>query len=239
MTLVINRKMKVIMAASVLLLVLNAVALPYWIEVVAGIEPSPDLTVLNSRHIAIDPGHGGIDSGASGNRVVEKDVNLSIALKLAELLKANGAQVTLTREADTDYSTTGRGGKRNDLLKRVEMINQSGADCFISIHVNSIRGSSLSGSQVFYGGQLPSSKLLAETLQLYLKDFPPGNKRQAKKDMDILVLNATDIPGVLIETGFLSNKGEAARLLDAEYQQTMARHITEALAYHLTRNVAR
>lgn len=233
----LSRRLTIVLALGVSLLVFNMAAIPYWVNVAA--DDTVDLSVLNGRHIVIDPGHGGIDGGASGNGVTEKEVNLSIALKLAEILKVNGTQVTLTREDDVDYYTKGKGGKRNDLTKRVDIINQSGAEFFVSIHVNSIRGGSLTGAQVFYGGKYPSSKILAENVQLYLKSFPPGNKRQAKQDMDILVLNATDIPGVLVETGFLSNKGEAAKLLNTEYQQNMAKHIAKALAYHLTQNVAR
>lgn len=233
----LSRRQTILLALCVSLLLMNVAAIPYWVSGAA--DDSIDLAVLKGIHIAIDPGHGGIDSGASGNGVVEKDVNLSIAMKLAAIVKSNGAEVTLTRESDIDYYTRGKGGKRNDLSKRVDIINQSGADFFVSIHVNSIRGGSLAGAQVFYSGKYPSSKMLAESIQLYLKEFPPGNKRQPKKDMDIIVLNATDIPGVLVETGFLSNKGEAVRLLDTEYQQNMANHIAKALAYHLTQNVAR
>lgn len=233
----LSRRLTILLTLSVSLLMFSTAAIPYWVNVAA--DDTVDLSILNGRHIAIDPGHGGIDGGASGNGVTEKKVNLSIALKLADVLKANGTQVTLTREDDIDYYTKGKGGKRSDLTKRVDIINQSGADFFVSIHVNSIRGGSLTGAQVFYGGKYPSSKILAENVQLYLKNFPPGNKRQAKQDMDIIVLNATDIPGVLVETGFLSNKGEAAKLLNTEYQQNMANHIAKALAYHLTQNVAR
>lgn len=233
----LSRRLTILLTLSVSLLMFSTAAIPYWVNVAA--DDTVDLSILKGRHIAIDPGHGGIDGGASGNEVTEKKVNLSIALKLADVLKANGTQVTLTREDDIDYYTKGKGGKRSDLTKRVDIINQSGADFFVSIHVNSIRGGSLTGAQVFYGGKYPSSKILAENVQLYLKNFPPGNKRQAKQDMDIIVLNATDIPGVLVETGFLSNKGEAAKLLNTEYQQNMANHIAKALAYHLTQNVAR
>lgn len=234
---VLSRRLTILLALGVSFLMLNMAAISYLASVDA--DTDIDLSILKGRHIAIDPGHGGIDSGASGNGVTEKDVNLSIALKLAAILKTSGAEVTLTREDDIDYYTKGKGGKRNDLAKRVDIINQSGADFFVSIHVNSIRGGSLTGAQVFYGGKDPSSKILAEHVQLYLKNFPPGNKRHAKQDMDIIVLNATNIPGVLVETGFLSNQGEAARLLNNEYQQNMANHIARALAYHLTQNVAR
>ena len=231
------RRLKLVMAIGIAVLAMNVITLQYF---ATGAADDPvDMTVLQGHHIAIDPGHGGIDDGASGNGITEKEINLAISLKLADILRSSGAQVTLTRENDIDYYTKGKGGKRNDLLKRVGIINESGAELFISIHVNSIRGGSLFGAQVFYGGKYPSSKVLAETMQQQLRGFPPGNKRQAKQDMDIIVLNASDIPGVLVETGFLSNRNEAQKLLDTAYQQKMAEHIAKALAYHLNQNVAR
>ena len=69
--------------------------------------------------------------------------------------------------------------------------------------------------------------------------FPAGNKRQVKQDSDILVLKDSNIPGVLIEAGFLSNPQEAALLADEAYQQRMAEHIAKALAYYFSRYVAR
>ncbi|MCX7779954.1 MAG: N-acetylmuramoyl-L-alanine amidase [Negativicutes bacterium] len=232
-----GRRLKFILVLGLAICALNLITLRYLVNYA---DPNDiNLDALKDRRIAIDPGHGGIDDGASGNGIVEKNVNLAISLKLAEILRGRGAQVTMTRDSDIDFYTRGKGGKRNDLAKRVDIINQSGAELFVSIHVNSIRGGNIAGAQVFYGGGRPESKLLAETMQQYLKEFPPGNKRQAKQDMDIIVLNATNIPGVLIETGFLSNKNEAGRLASVDYQQKLAEQIAKAIAYHLNQNVAR
>lgn len=198
-----------------------------------------DLGVLSGKVIAIDPGHGGIDSGAKYNGLLEKDITLAFSLKLGEVLKANGATVVFTRDSDIDYYTRGRGGKRNDLLKRVNIINNSGAAVFISIHTNAISGARWSGAEAYYNPKLPESKQLAETLQRVLQGFPPGNKRQVKQDSDILVLKDTAMAGALVEAGFLSNPREAAMLADAGYQQQLAEHIAKALAYHFRYNVAR
>jgi len=198
-----------------------------------------DLGSLAGRTVVVDPGHGGVDSGAKYHGLVEKDITLSIARQVAETLTANGATVVLTREADIDYYTRGRGGKRNDLEKRVEIINGAGAAVFVSIHTNAIRGGRWFGAEVFYNPNRDENRALAETMQRALRDFPPGNKRQAKQDSDIIVLKDSNIPGVLVETGFLSNTGEAARLADPAYQQKMAAQIARALAYHFSHNVAR
>ncbi|VBB04874.1 n-acetylmuramoyl-l-alanine amidase [Lucifera butyrica] len=221
---------------SIATVILNLAAIRYLVR--DDLE-TVNLAALKGHKIIIDAGHGGIDSGASQNGVVEKDVNLAIARKLGRVLEDNGSGVSFTREDDIDYYTRGKGGKRSDLMKRVEMINAAGAEVFVSIHVNAIRQTELKGAQVFYNPQKASSKVLAETMQRALKDFPPGNKRQAKQDLGILLLNATTIPGVLVETGYVTNKEEAVRLADPVYQQKLAEQIARALAYHFSQNAGR
>ncbi len=198
-----------------------------------------DLGVLAGRTVVIDPGHGGVDSGAKYHGLQEKDITLAISRQLAATLKASGATVVLTRDADIDYYTRGRGGKHNDLARRVEIINGAGAAVFVSIHTNAIRGGQWFGAEVFYNPKQAENRALAETMQRALRDFPAGNKRQTKQDSDILVLKDSNIPGVLVEAGFLSNPGEAAKLADPAYQQKMAGQIARALAYHFSHNVAR
>ncbi|AIF50163.1 N-acetylmuramoyl-L-alanine amidase [Pelosinus sp. UFO1] len=198
-----------------------------------------DMSVLSGHSITIDPGHGGIDSGATANEVDEKDVTLLISMKLATLLEQYGGKVVLTRDKDIDYYTKGKGGKRNDLLERVKRIEESKADVFLSIHCNAYRGANLTGAQVFYNPQLEENKILAERLQQVLKQFPPGNKRQAKEDSHILLLKQINTPGVLIETGYLTSKEEALLLTDENYQQKMVENIAKALAYHFYKNAAK
>jgi N-acetylmuramoyl-L-alanine amidase len=232
-----RRSLKLLAVLGIITAVLNLLTLRYLAT--AEDVTVADLALLAGRTVAIDPGHGGIDSGASYHGMMEKDIALSVALKLAEVLRANGATAVLTREADIDYYTRGKGGKRNDLMKRVEIINSSGAAAFVSIHTNAIRGSQWFGAEAYYSPKSEENKRLAEIMQQALRDFPAGNKRQAKQDSDILVLKDTNIPGVLVELGFLSNPREAALLADAAYQQKMAEHIARALAYHFSHNVAR
>jgi len=198
-----------------------------------------DMSILTGHCIVIDPGHGGIDSGASSNNVIEKEITLAISKKLADVLQSHGAKVTFTRESDIDYYTRGRGGKRKDLLTRIEMIENSGAEIFISVHCNAFRGANLSGAQVFYSPKFEENKILADRLQQALKEFPPGNKRQAKEDLHILILNDTKMRGILIETGYLTNQREAILLADNDYQQKLVEQIAKGLAYHFSQNVAR
>ncbi len=198
-----------------------------------------DYAILAGKTVVVDAGHGGIDDGAKWNGIKEKEINLEIAQKLAQELKSHNCQVVMTRDQDIDYYTRGKGGKRNDLLKRVEIIENANADYYISIHLNAIRGSKWRGAQVFYGARVPESEVLAKTIQQAMGDFPPGNKRQVQKDLDIIVLNATTIPGVLVEAGFISNPSEAALLKNEQYQQKMAKTIVKALAYHIQQNAGR
>jgi len=198
-----------------------------------------DMSVLAGHGIVIDPGHGGIDSGASANNVIEKEITLAISRKLADVLQSYGAVVTFTRESDIDYYTRGKGGKRKDILTRIDIIERSGAEIFISVHCNAFRGVNLSGAQVFYSPKFAQNKILAEKLQQALKEFPPGNRRQAKEDLHILILNDTKMPGVLIETGYVTNQKEAISLTDNNYQQKLVEQIARGVAYHFSQNVAR
>jgi N-acetylmuramoyl-L-alanine amidase len=224
------------MVCSIAVIVLNLLAIRYL--VMDEIEKA-DLSSLAGHVVAIDPGHGGIDNGAVANRLVEKEITLPIALKLSKILSDHGATVIMTRDSDVDYYTRGKGGKRNDLMRRAEIIDNSGAEVFVSIHCNAINMPNLSGAQVFYHPKLAENKILAEIMQQALKDFPPGNKRQAKQDLHILILNAIIKPGVLIETGYLTNKEEAGLLADSQYQQKLAGQIAKALAYHFSQKVGR
>lgn len=214
---------------SLAILVINMLTFRYLVN--ADIE-GVDLQLLSGHTIIIDPGHGGIDDGARYNHLIEKDINLEFSKKLAHVLTEHGANVLYTREDDSDYYTRGAGGKRNDLLKRVEIIDTSTAEVFVSMHCNAVKDAQWYGSQVFYNPKNESNKFMAEIMQELLKKFPPNNKRQAKQDLQILLLNSTEKPGVLVETGYLSNKNEAKLLADSEYQQKMVLQIAKGLAYY-------
>ena len=106
--------------------------------------------------IVIDPGHGGIDGGAEADDgTPEKNINLSIALKLKELAAGDGWNIIMTREEDTglysEGSSTIRSKKTEDLKKRKQIFDSSAADAAVSIHLNSFTADrSVRGAQVFY-----------------------------------------------------------------------------------------
>lgn len=182
--------------------------------------------------VVIDPGHGGMDPGKVGvSSVMEKDVNLAIALKLKEKLEAQGVKVIMTRDNDVCLATPGATNKKtSDMNNRIEIINSVDADCLISIHQNSFTNSSVEGAQVFYYGTSRESRELAEELQKYLiKYADPDNHREAKQGNDYFILRKSLCPGVIIECGFLSCPSETAKLIDEDYQDKIADAIAKAI----------
>jgi N-acetylmuramoyl-L-alanine amidase len=189
---------------------------------------------LAGKVIVIDPGHGGLDSGAAREEILEKDVNLQISKKLAQKLSQAGALVVLLRENESDLAGdefTGRikDHKNEDLLQRVNKANEAKGDLFISIHVNASPSSVWSGAQTFYKPEHEESWKIAEAIQNALKVQLKNTKREAAPG-DFFVLNKTNMPAVMVEVGFLSNKTEAYLLIDDDYQQKLVYAIMTGLA---------
>ena len=182
---------------------------------------------IANRVIVLDAGHGGFDAGASENGVVEKDVNLEVALRLQDYLEQGGGIVLLTRDSDTSTADPGKKGisaKKSDLTERKRMADSSDADAFVSIHMNKFPQSQYRGAQVFYSQKPEDSKVLGEEIQQGIKDvLQDNNTRVAKKiDGGVFLLKNTTIPSVIVECGFLSNPQEAELLQQEEYQQKLA-----------------
>jgi N-acetylmuramoyl-L-alanine amidase len=175
--------------------------------------------------IVIDPGHGGRDPGKVGvNNSLEKDINLSIAYKLKNLLELNDIKVIMTREDDTGlYNETDSSKKMADLLNRVELIHNSKADLAISIHQNSFTQEQCRGAQTFYYSSSGQGKQLAELIQEQLKEtLADGNHRVAKQNNNYYMLKKSKVPLVIVECGYLSNVSEAELLLNEDYQEKVA-----------------
>lgn len=175
--------------------------------------------------VIIDAGHGGFDPGKVGvNNALEKDINLSIALKLKSLLEQNDIRIIMTRETDEGLYEESDSNKKNaDLRKRVEIINSSDAVIAVSIHQNSFPEESSKGAQVFYHSKSPEGKILAEIIQEQIKEtIGDGNHRLAKSNESYYMLKKTENPLVIVECGFLSNWKESELLVDDAYQARMA-----------------
>ena len=183
---------------------------------------------LGNKVIVVDPGHGGIDAGASDNGAVEKELNLEIANILKGYIEANGGVCYMTRVEDTNTADPNRSKgvsqKMSDLKMRKASIDEQKADIFISIHMNRFSQSQYKGLQVFYDDNIEESKILGEAIQNSVKDvLKDGNTRKAKATGDkIYILKGNKIPSVLVECGFLSNSEEAENLKNPDYQKKIA-----------------
>jgi len=189
---------------------------------------------LSGKVIILDPGHGGPDGGAvSKEGLVEKEVSLAVSIYLRDLLQQSGAVVFMTRETDTELASdeAKKAGRRKveDLKNRVNMINQNNADLFISVHLNSIPSPKWRGAQVFYHPQFEESRQVSLFIQDELIRNLENTNRQAKKNQDIFLLRHAEIPGSLVEVGFLSNAEESALLETAEYQKKVASSIYQGI----------
>jgi N-acetylmuramoyl-L-alanine amidase len=151
--------------------------------------------------IFIDPGHGGNDPGATANGLFEKDLTLSIALKLkAELLKYENVQVKLSRENDT-YLT---------LSERAKMANDWGADIFISIHINA--GGGVGFESYIYNGSVSTSTIAYQNIIHEEIVKVTGWNDRGKKRENYAVLRETKMPAILTENGFIDNTTDANKL---------------------------
>ncbi|HEY0826954.1 MAG TPA: N-acetylmuramoyl-L-alanine amidase CwlD [Bacilli bacterium] len=181
---------------------------------------------LSGKVIAIDAGHGGVDGGAeSRGGIVEKHINLIIALHLRDYLQQAGAIVIMTREEDKDLAAPETKGfsrrKTEDLLNRVKLVKDKQANMLISIHMNSIPSSRWRGAQSFYYPSLEENKRLASSIQEEIRSNL-NTDRLVGTANTIYLLKAVEIPSALIEVGFLSNPEEAQLLNDEIYQKKAA-----------------
>ncbi|GLC30945.1 N-acetylmuramoyl-L-alanine amidase CwlD [Clostridium omnivorum] len=190
--------------------------------------------------ILIDPGHGDFDSGAiSRSGLLEKDVNLSISLKLRDELNKKGYLVLMTRETDKGlYRNEGsiRGKKYDDLNARCKMKNESNCDMFISIHQNFFKDGSCRGAQVWYS-RCEDSKALAQIIMKNFKtDLDEKNHREekpARNDYKILRCYY-NIPSVIVECGFLTNYNDEKKLKDEKYQQKIAESLAKSVSEYFS-----
>ena len=196
--------------------------------------------------IVIDPGHGGMDGGASASDgTLEKDINLQIALRLKELAEEYPVDIIMTRESDislhSDEEASIRNKKRQDLLKRKEIIDRAQGTLSVSIHLNSFpEDGSVYGAQVFYPDddvkrtdgrtEEQTSRAYAESIQKSIEmKLPDGRERSVMTKDDFLIFDNPTCPTVLVECGFLSNKAESEKLKTTEYQEEMAYAVWEGI----------
>ncbi|WP_248927410.1 N-acetylmuramoyl-L-alanine amidase [Paenibacillus hamazuiensis] len=185
--------------------------------------------------IVVDAGHGGSDPGAIGvNGLEEKAVNLDIARRLKDELTARGYDVSMTRDSDVFVSLGGR----------VEFTNDKQPDLFVSIHANSYSNPATRGAMVlYYDNAYPNPQYPASE---EMKELTPQSKELAQDVLSSIVrsMGVTDkgllpssvyvvrmgqVPSILVETAFLSNRQDADMLADDGVRQQFADAIADGI----------
>ena len=186
---------------------------------------SPDLA---GKRIAVDPGHGGPDTGAVGpTGLTEKEVNLSICLNLRERLEAAGAEVVMTRYTDTAVSPGA--DTSGELEARVQASEAARADVFVSVHNNAVGGGDprrAAGTETYYW--TPMSHVLATNLQRELVGGL-GTRDRFVSWQRFYVLRSFDCPRALVECAFLSNPDEEKKLKKPSFLADAAHGIVQGL----------
>ncbi len=175
--------------------------------------------VPNGRvSVIIDPGHGGKDPGAIGiGGLKEKDVILPISIRVAQILQQNGVQAVLSRNSDYFVSLKGR----------VDMAERGNADLFVSIHANSVGLSrpDVSGLEVYY---YSSGYNLARSVHRAILNSVNIRDRRVRKAR-FYVLRKTSMPAILVETGYVTGREDAAKLASPQYREQMAQGIANGI----------
>lgn len=185
---------------------------------------------LAAKVIVVDAGHGGQETGTTWGDLHEKDINLKIAQMVSERLTEAGASVIMIRNEDAKVP----------LLTRPETANQSDADLYLSIHINSNRTvGSRSGGITFFHMQDPISMLLARCIQTEIAsvseipDLGVWSDSKIYRTKGLAVLRLSNMPAVLIELGFINHAHDRARVQRADFQSDVAAAIVRGVRVFL------
>lgn len=185
-------------------------------EAVVEISRSP----VYHQRIFVDPGHGGADPGAMGaSGLMEKEVNLDIALRLRDILIDAGAEVHLARESDLFVP----------LHERPRAANAQGSAIFVSLHSNANPKTGETGTETYYHPERPGSKELAASVQKKLVETLRLPDRSIRATRDFVVTRETTMPAVLAEVAFLSNPAEERLLADPAFRQKAAEAVAAGI----------
>jgi len=192
---------------------------------------SVGLSPVIGRLIYIDPGHGSIndndqiDTGAMAGDLVEKDLTYDIAQQMQRILSDKGAQVLLSRGETTDLTLENRAYPAND----------AGADILVSVHVNAAANANSSGSSTWFFAPVgddaydrEASSQLAACIQSALL-AATGFSDYGIREANFAVLRASNMPAVLVEAGFITNAGDAAKLADSNFRKLVAEAIANGI----------
>lgn len=216
----VRRKNIIAIALIVLLFAVSGLGIWAGVTAMSANVPKLNLTVV------IDAGHGGKDSGyESSNGTQEAAINLAIAKKLKDNFQGAGVRVVMTRQNSSGlYGLSTKNLKQKDMQARSKIINEANANLLISIHLNSFSQTSQRGAQVFYKEDDAQSLSFAGIMKAQLSGNLPASDRVILPG-DYYVLNCGDLPSILIECGFLSNRDDEALLKTGDYQEKVAYNI--------------
>ena len=176
--------------------------------------------------IVVDAGHGGYERGAIGCLGdEEKDINLKIAEKLAEILRSKGANVVMTRECDGFMP----------LEERVRIAKENEADIFISIHLNSIGDIPMDihkvrGTSVYYFND--NAKRLAEIVEKETSAHVK-TRQDGVKTASFAVIRPADYVGVLVETAYMTNPFDSVLYRSEKFPQKAAEGIAKGIEKYI------
>jgi N-acetylmuramoyl-L-alanine amidase len=191
--------------------------------------------------VVLDPGHGGQDSGTIKNGLTEKDLALDVAHRLERLLRQYGLVPVLTRSDDTFIS----------LQNRATIANSQPDSVFVSIHFDEAGRTAATGIETYYAAHpvsipervaswLPflqrtsseppnvESQSLATFIQESVVVHTQATNRGTRPEQFFVIANVQQ-PAVLVEGGFLTNKEDAAKLVNADYREEMAAGIAQGI----------
>lgn len=198
-----------------------AAALALLVGVMYVVSASQTHGPLHGLRIAVDAGHGGEDRGVChfDMDLIEKEINLDMANRLAAALEETGATVMMTRTDDTFLP----------LADRAALANNFGADLFISLHVNRIPGHpECFGAQTFYFPSSEEGKRLASLIQAELLAIDPDNHRQPMEGR-FAVLRQSNMPGALVEIAFMTNPRDRSLLQTEAYREQVTQAILQGI----------
>lgn len=169
------------------------------------------------RLVVIDAGHGGSDPGAQSTGLVEKNLNLKIALKVNDILKSKNIKTYMTRDDDTFIP----------LKSRSEIANNLNAALFLSVHNNAYNSSEFGTETLYYPGETGKSyaKTIQDTLVNALGTFDRGIIQRP----NLVVLNSTKMPAVIAEIAFLTNTDDRAKLNDEAFIEKAAQALADGV----------
>lgn len=199
-----------------------------------------DASGLAGRRIVLDPGHGGTFRGALGVRgLTEAEVNLAVALRLRDLLVAQGAEVFLTRDRDRDFLGPPDSSLRADLAERVRLTNAFGPDLFLSIHHNADASGKhdVNETQTYYklGDEGPSLDAAQDVHRALVRNV--GIRPHKVVPGNYFVVRGSDAPALLTETSYITNPDVEERLRLPEKQELEAQALFIGLASYFARRV--